>query len=86
MVIERHAAHTALMEVINQETLIEIVAVVLAPMALITAAVVAVAFLTGVAGRLVMAVEDLTNLPIARRQVAHRVATPLGSPRTGGRA
>ena len=53
--------HTAHMEVINQEIVLQIIAVLFAPLALIVAAAFGVALVTGVAGRVVLFVEDLAN-------------------------
>lgn len=79
MVIRLPAAHSAGMEILNEDIVIQVIALLIAPLALITAALVAVSLVTGFAGRVVMLAEDLINLPDARRQVARRRSAEVGS-------
>jgi hypothetical protein len=68
---------------LNQEIVIQVIAVLFVPLAVITAAVFGLAIISGVAGKVVLFVEDLTNLRDARRLTSRRVATADGASRTG---
>lgn len=86
MVAARPSLHTAHMELWNQEIVVQIIAIVFAPLALIGGAVFGVAVVTGLAGRVILLVEDLWNVRDARRMTATRGSAPARTPQTPVRA
>lgn len=56
------SAHTAGMEILNQEIVTDVMAVLLAPATLLVAVAVGFALVTGLAGRVVLLVEDLDQM------------------------